>query len=137
MEVLDKVPFDLELEDVLQKLRLRQRNEGVVETVRELIEMARPVARPKALYEISPVDSKNGDLLHINGVKFTSRVLRINLDCVDRVFPYVATCGREIDAISFPPDQLMKTYFMDQIKEMVMRSALNYLHLYLTERYEC
>jgi len=134
MEVLNSIPVRLEPEEVLRKLRLRKVNEDVERKVQELIEAVHLVVRPKAVYEVSYVDNKNEDSLYIDGIRFTSRVLRVNLDKVGRVFPYVATCGREIDEIAIP-DDFTKSYLLDAIKEMVLRSSISYLQDYLTRNY--
>ena len=135
MEVLDNIPVTLDDEKVLKRLRIRQVNENIKKTVRELVEMVRLVARPRAVYEVAYIDSRDEDSLTIGGVKFTSHVLRVNLDKVGRVFPYVATCGRELDAITIPPGELMKYYCLDVIKEMVLRMAREYLGEYIKKGY--
>ena len=137
MEVLNSIPVNLDLETVLKRMHVRNRSESIVKNVREMIEIARPIAKPKAVYEVSHVDKKNGDSLEIGDVRFTSRVLRVNLDKVERVFPYVVTCGRELDEIDIPSHDLMKCYFMDQIKETVVVLAREYLEDYLKGKYEC
>ena len=135
MEVLNSIPFRLTPEEVLKCLRLRKENKDVKRIIQELIDIVHPIAKPKAIYKVSYVDNKNGDSLYINGVRFTSRVLRVNLDKVGRVFPYVATCGGELDEIAVPPDDYMKYYCLDTIKEMALRSARSYLQDYLTRNY--
>jgi hypothetical protein len=62
-------------------------------------------------------------------------VLRVNLDKIGRVFPYVATCGTELDRIAVSSRDFMKCYCFDVIKEIVLRSAINYLKTYLTRKY--
>jgi len=135
MEVLNKIPFDLPPEEVFKKMRLNKGNERIETLVRELLEKARPIARPKAVYEVAYVENKDGDSLYIGGVKFTSRVLRVNLDKVERVFPYIATCGREIDAMPIPQNDLMQSYCFDVIKEMTLQCARTYLQEYLVKTY--
>jgi len=135
MEVLNSIPVELELTEVLKRLRMRQQSKYVEEIVQELIELVRPAVRPRAVYEVCYVDNRNEDSLYIGGVKFTSRLLRVNLDKVERVFPYVATCGRELDAITIPSSDFMKSYCLDMIKEMVLRSARDYLKDYLKRIY--
>ena len=137
MEVLDNIPVKLDFEIVSKKLHLRNKNKDVEKIIQELIETSRSVGKPKAVFEISRVENKCGDSLDIGGVTFTSHVLRVNLDKVDKVFPYVVTCGRELDEIKIPPQQIMKSYFLDQIKELVVRSALNYLADYLRKNHSC
>lgn len=135
MELLDDIPVSLELEVVLKGLHLRKVSKYVEGTVQELIEIVRPIAKPKAIYEVSYIDNKNEDSLYIGGVKFTSHVLRVNLDKVERAFPYVATCGKELDEIAIPSDDFMKCYYLDAIKEVVLGSARSYLRNYLTRNY--
>jgi len=135
MEVLNSIPINLELEAVLKRMHVRNRSEGIVKNVQEMLEIARPIAKPKAIYDVAYVDHKNGDSLEIGGVKFVSRVLRINLDKVERVFPYVVTCGRELDEIDIPADDFIKGYYLDQIKETAVILARQYLEDSLQKSY--
>ncbi len=135
MEVLNSIPIKLDLEVVLKRMHVRNKTETIVNNVQELIEIVRPIAKPKAIYEVSYVENKNEDSLDIGGVSFTSRVLRVNFDKVERVFPSIVTCGRELDEIDFPPDEFIKSYYLDQIKETVLVSARSYLEDYLKGNY--
>jgi len=135
MEVLNSIPVELNLEAVLKRMHVRKRNESIEKNVQELIEVARPIARPKAIYEVSYVENKNEDSLDIGGVRFTSRVLRVNLDKVERVFPYVVTCGRELDEIDIPSTDFIKGYYLDQIKETAVVLARQYFEDYLKRNY--
>jgi len=135
MELLNNIPVSLELEKVLKGLRLRNVSKYVQGTVRELIGIVQPLAKPKAIYEVSYVDNRTEDSVCIDGVKFTSHILSINLDKVERVFPYVATCGKELDEIALPSDDFMKSYYLDAIKDAVLGSARSYLKDYLIRNY--
>ena len=135
MEVLKSIPISLDLEAVLKRMQVRNKRESIVKNVREMLEIARPIAKPKAIFEVAYVDNKNGDSLEIGGVGFTSRVLRVNLDTVGRVFPYVVTCGKELDEITIPSDDFIKSYYLDQIKETVVILARQYLEDYLKRNY--
>ncbi len=135
MEVLRNIPVSLELKKVLRQMRIRRRNEYVEKTIQELLEVTLPIARPQAVYEVSYVENKNKDSLEIGDVKFTSRLLRANLDKIERVFPYIATCGRELDEIAIPSPDLMKSHCLDVIKEMTLSSAISYLENYLKRNY--
>jgi hypothetical protein len=135
MEIFDKIPVSLEPERVLQVMRVRNKNRYMEELVGELVELARPIARPKAVHKISYINGKNGDTVIIDDIMFTSRVLRKNLDNVERVFPYVATCGTELDEIELPPDDYMKVFCLDAIKTTVLGMAITYLRDYMTRYY--
>lgn len=134
MEVL-QAPFNVQARDVLLKMRVKPGNERIESLVRELLEKARPIARPKAVYEVAYIDSKDGDAVTIAGVKFTSRILRVNLDKVERVFPYVVTCGREMDGLPIPQSDLMMSFCYDAIKEMAVQQARSHLQDYLTKTF--
>ena len=135
MEVLNSIPVDLEPDKVLKFMRMRGGNQQVERMVQELVEVTRSVAKPKAVYKVSYIDDRDGDTVTIDGVKFTSRVLRINLDRVERVFLYIATCGTELEEIAVPSNDVMKSFCFDEIKIMVLRSAVAYFSNHLTERY--
>jgi len=135
MEVFNSVPISLDLEAVLKRMHVRNKSESIVKNVQEMIEMARPIAKPKAVYDVVYVENKNGDSLEISGVKFTSRVLRVNLDKVERVFPYVVTCGKELDEIDIPASDFIKGYYLDQIKETAVILARQYLEDHLKRSY--
>jgi len=134
MKIL-QAPFKVQLEDILRKMRVKPGNDRIGNLVHELLEKARPIAKPKAVYDVAYIDSKDGDTVTIAGVKFTSHVLRINLDKVERVFPYVVTCGREMDEMPLPPNDLMVSFCYDAIKEMAVQQARSYLQEHLTKTY--
>jgi len=135
MEVFSSIPVDLEPDKVLKFMRMRGGNQQVERMVQGLVEATRSIAKPKVVYKVSYVDDRDGDTVTIDGVKFTSRVLRINLDQVERVFPYIATCGTELEKIAVPSNDVMKSYCFEEIKIMVLRSAVAYLSNHLTEHY--
>ena len=135
MEVFNSIPVDLEPDKVLKSMGMRGGNQQVERLVQELVEVTRSIAKPKVVYKVSYVDDKDGDTVTIDGVKFTSRVLRINLDQVERVFPYIATCGTELEEIAVSFSDVMKSFCFDAIKTMVLGSAVTYFSNRLIEYY--
>jgi hypothetical protein len=135
MEVLNSIPIELRLEAVIKRMRLRNRRDNILGHIREMLDIARPIAKPKAVFDVAYIENKNGDSMEIGGVEFKSRVLRINLDKVERVFPYVVTCGRELDEIDIPSTDFIKSYYLDQIKETAVVLARQYVEGYLKKRY--
>lgn len=136
IEVLDRIPVTLEADGAMKWLGIQGRDESIKRMVRELIETTRAVARPKAVYGVSRVDNRGQDSLDIDGIRFTSRILRINLDKANRVFPYVASCGQEMEKIPLPDDDLLRAYCLDVIKTLVLVGAVAHLASYLTRRYQ-
>jgi len=135
MEVFNSIPVDLEPDKVLKFMRMRSGNQQVERMVQELVEVTRSIAKPKVVYKVSYVDDKDGDTVTIDGVRFTSRLLRINLDQVERVFPYIATCGTELEEVAIPSNDVMKSFCFDAIKTIVLRLAVDYVSNHLIEYY--
>ena len=50
--------------------------------------------KSKSLYTLLYIDSKGKDHVIVDGVKLTSRIMRVNFAKIHRVFPYSATCSR-------------------------------------------
>ncbi len=134
MEVLGEIPFELDIGTLLVGLHLQQDSNEAKE-LKALVEAIRPYAKPKALYKVSYIEDRRDDNIRIDGVTFTSRVLRTNLDKVERIFPFVVTCGREIDELNLSCDDFLKAFWLDQIKEVTLYSACRYLNDYLNRKY--
>ena len=94
--LLRDIPFQIDLEDLKRKLRLKDAS-PYLQDVDRLAQEARNIGKPKALYKLSFIEEKGEDLVVIDGVRFSSHILRVNLDQVQRVFPYVVTCGMELE----------------------------------------
>jgi hypothetical protein len=134
LEVLNNIPFRLDVSSILSRLRLDGDGE-YADGIRELAAEAESAARPKAAYAIRYVENKEEGSLEIGGIKFSSRVLRKNLDKVERVFAYVATCGRELDSVTVPSGDPLAEYCLDMIKEKALRTAGNFLKNHLKKSY--
>jgi len=135
MEILDAIPMHLDINEVSKKLHL-DKKKGYSNTAQELVELASSVIHPKVIYEVSYVGNKNEDTVDIGNVKFTSHVLRVNLDKIGRVFPYVVTIGKELEDSVASFDNLLKAYCLDEIGNMLIELGMEYLENHLKRRYK-
>jgi hypothetical protein len=135
VEILANIPFVLEADTILGRLHSHSPGQRFAENIRALIEIVAPIARPKAIYKVSCVAKKEADSVEIDGVPFISRLIRINLDQVDTVFPYVATCGREVEAVEIPSRDILKRHCLEAIKMSLVISASMYLQEHLNRLY--
>jgi hypothetical protein len=62
-----------------------------------------------------------------------SRLMPRNLAKVHRAFPYVVTCGTELDALGQTLDDIVQGWWLDTIKEMVLAQANRHLDRHLTQ----
>jgi hypothetical protein len=123
VNILDNLPCQIDVPALLAKMRVRPgtRRESELLT---LIQEAQSVARPKAGYKLVFIESKGPDTIAAEGVQFKSRVLRVNLDKLERFFVYVCTSGVELQAWADGYlNDLLTGYYADAINEAVLRSA--------------
>jgi hypothetical protein len=164
MRILDDIPFEMDPGAVFDLLHLDPQHRYASE-VNVLIERASELARPRAVYEVAFIEEKETESVVIvedpegleralerrsnappsrsarsgeqtRRARFVSPVLRANLDQVERVFPYVATCGREMDSIPIADGDVFSQFCWDTIKEMALHVALSHLFDHLKEVHE-
>jgi hypothetical protein len=88
------------------------------------------------LYRVSFIESKGDDFITVEGITLKSRVLRVNLDQVYRVFPYAVTCGTELEEWTQGITDLVRSFAADAIKQDVLYQALRYLMEHLKGSYQ-
>ena len=130
---LDNVPFQIDFANLCKTLRVKEGSRQI-EQLKEMVDEAEAVGRPKAIYQEAFIDSKGDDHVVIQGIRFTSRVMRVNLDKVYRVFAYVATCGLDLEEWSKKFADILEKYYADVIKETVLRMTFRRLNENLTEQ---
>lgn len=133
--VLNEIPFELNLEQLQRKLHV-EKNSHFEADLAEIIQTAQKIARPKAFYKVSYIQSKTENTVVIDGISFTSRVLRVNLNSVHRVFAFVATCGTELEQWAASIDDVLHQFWVDTIKECTLREAICYLKEHLDQTYQ-
>jgi len=133
-EALLGIPFELDAPTLAKRVHVEPHTDDAAE-LEKLVELARRVAKPKALYAESFVEAKGGDTVRIDGVTFTSRTLRKNLDSVERVFPAIATCGHEVDVARRPSGDPLLEFWWETIKSDLLMSARKHLHEHLQRKF--
>jgi Vitamin B12 dependent methionine synthase, activation domain. len=116
------LPFEISLEQLVMKLHLKE-GSPYLDRVLELVSEAKTVAKPKAAYKDSYVEFRDRDSVIIDGIKFKSRILQVNLENVHRVFPFVVTCGQELDMWSKGITDFFENFCAETIKDMILHSA--------------
>lgn len=120
--ILNDIRFEVDEAGILEKLHLPCTGE-FAETVSRMLADAHEIARPKAIYKESYIDEVGEETIVIDSITFTSRILRVNFDGVHRVFPYVATCGREMMEWAAAITDPFENYTAAQIMEAALHNA--------------
>ncbi|MBI4283003.1 MAG: hypothetical protein HY663_00875, partial [Chloroflexi bacterium] len=133
--VLDEIPVNISVGAVLERMKMHNGSARIEKMIQDLIDTVTLVARPKVLYKMSTIDRADGRTVEVDGVEFTHHVPTLGFGEGERVFPYVATCGVEVETIKTPPGDVMRGYCLNIIKNVVLRSAGTYFQDHLKTTY--
>lgn len=133
--VLDHIPFHLDAEELGKKLHLKKESTHPHD-LNALTQEAQTIGKPKALYKVAFIESKGDDHITVDGIMLKSRVLRVNLDQVYRIFPYVVTAGPELEGWAKNITDLLWRYWAEAIEETVLTKAIDFLKEHLVKYYE-
>ena len=134
MEVLRNIPVEFDLRELLRRFRVPADSPDAAD-VEQLVARAREVVSAKAIYDVCYVEKRGSDTVEFGSAVFTSRVLAVNLDEVHRVFPFIATCGRELDDIPGVTGDPLREYWLDELRIMALRAASARLRDWIEEKY--
>jgi hypothetical protein len=129
IEILDPLPIRLSHGKLQKRFRLKDGKQW--EEARKLIDEAHDLIHAKAVFRVSYVDARKTDAITISGVEFSSRILRKNLDAVERVFPFAVTIGEQLSQESDRSNNLIKKYYLDAIGNIAVESARQHLKEHL------
>jgi len=135
MEILADIPFDVDADALLATLRIPPESDRAAD-IRTMVEAVRPIVRPKAVYDVCYIESRGDDTVVLGGATFTSRVLRVNLDQAERVFPFVVTCGREVADHAASFDDLVVSFALDTLMVKALGAAIAFLETHVKTTYE-
>jgi hypothetical protein len=124
MKVLDDIPFSIDPDALFARLHLAPHGDYASE-IHALIESARPLAHPRALYRTATVQQRDADAVVIAASDQPSAPVRFES----------RACGRELDSIPLRASDIFGQFCRDTIKEMALWAALVHLHEHLTETY--
>jgi hypothetical protein len=132
---LDDIRFHIDPAKVMTMLRVKASSEHASQ-IERLAQAAHDIGRPKAMYKVAYIRSRGDDFIELDGAVFTSRVLRVNVEKAHKVFPFVVTCGTELQDWANSTSDLLQHFWADAISEMAMRAAVQFLETHLVERYQ-
>ncbi len=135
LHVIEADSFRLDAADMLAALQM-DASAPFADDVARLVQQACAIARPRGLYRLSTVVHEDDRTVRIDGVIFTSRVLRVNVDKLHRVFPFVATCGAELAAWAAALEDPLQRFWADGIMEKALRAAIEALARHLNATYQ-
>lgn len=120
--LFEAIPFQVERAELLQRTHTRPESEDAADLLR-LADEAEALAKPKAFYRSAYIDARSQNTITSGGITFTSRVMAVNLERAHRFFPYLATCGGELEAWAQQFSDMLVRYWADVIMLQAVAAA--------------
>lgn len=132
--IIDPIPCNLKLENIAEFLKIRMDSPRIAE-LEGLLDHAQSIARPKAIYKITTVESQDDETILFDGQPFKSRLLGINLGEAHRAFPYIITSGTELHDWKDSFDDFFVGYLADTITSYALMVAIEKFFTDLSQQY--
>jgi hypothetical protein len=133
MTILDNIQISLDADAV--KTRLRLKRDSDLKALQDLVAVAQPWVEPRVLYKTCYIDEKLAEGVIVEGRRLNSKVLRKNLNEVERIFPFVITIGskftKKMDACS----DLLEKFYLDTIGNVALNQVRLELKNHLKSEY--
>ncbi|UCD78284.1 MAG: hypothetical protein JSW26_23185 [Desulfobacterales bacterium] len=133
MPILDNIQINIDLEAARRRLHLKRDNE--LKALQDLIAIAQPLVEPKVFYKTCYIEEKLAEGVIIEGVYLSSKVLRKNLDKIERVFPFVITIGGKFSEELGACSDLLEKFYLDSIGNVALNQVRNELNHHLKSKY--
>ncbi|MFB3895658.1 MAG: vitamin B12 dependent-methionine synthase activation domain-containing protein [bacterium] len=128
-------PLKLNLKLLKSRLRMDDSDTGLLSELMQLVTEAESIGKPKGLYRPAYIESKGDDYVEIEGQRFQSRVMRVNLEQAHRVFLYTATCGVELEQWSNTMTDPLHQFWADAIKVESLTIAFDTMNKHIVQSY--
>jgi hypothetical protein len=132
--VLAAMPGRIDIEELGRKLHIAEGSDYAVR-IEALVAEAQLLAKPKAIYKMSCIEAKGDQFVVIDGIKFTSHILRVNMEEALQAVPFVVTCGAELENWANKIEDYLERFYADAIMEMVLRAAQRAFELQVDQQY--
>jgi len=133
MDILKNIPVKVDPQKVRKILRLERNRDA--QLVESLIEKAKTRIVPQAAFKLCYIDEKVDDAVIVEGLHLQSKILRKNLDAVERLFPYVVTLGPGLAETFGGTNDPLEKYYLDVIGNVALNAARKHLHDHLCKKF--
>jgi len=133
MPIIDKINVSISLDELRKRLHMEK--DCDISEIQPLIDVAVQLIEPRALYDVRYIEEKFEDGVIVTGRRLKSRVLRKNLDQVERVFPFVITLGPKLGKKQAASTDLLENFYLDTIGNVALSSARKQLERHLKSQF--
>ncbi len=130
-----ELPAEFDIKDLEKRMTGGKTTSRQLEMLLELAKTAKKTARPVGIYKVSRACVIDENKTDIDGVIFTSKVLRKLLAGRERVIPFIVTEGKALDEYPVARGDMMKQFYLDTIKTLIVANGVKYLKEYVQKKY--
>ncbi|MFP4662483.1 MAG: vitamin B12 dependent-methionine synthase activation domain-containing protein [Halanaerobiales bacterium] len=129
--VIKRIPYKLDINQLKKSLMIN--NQPDEETLIQMVTELDMIANLKAIYREGYITEKSEDYIVIDNQKLSSRILRKNITDANRVFIYIITVGREIQDWADGKNNILESFWADEIQKMLLDSAVDFIYAKLDQ----
>jgi hypothetical protein len=133
MPVLNDIKIKLDFGAVRRRLHLKRDED--LKAIRNLADSVQPLIEPRVLFKICYIEEKLAEAVIVDGLRFSSQVLRKNLDQIERVFPFVITIGNRFGENLESCNDLLEKFYLDTIGNVALNQVRKALNDHIKEKY--
>ncbi len=133
MPIIDHITVSISLDELRKRLHMEKDRD--LSEIQPLIDVAMTLIEPRALYDVCYIEEKLEDAVMVTGRRLKSRVLRKNLDQVERIFPFVITLGSKLGEKQTASSDLLENFYLDTVGNVALNSARKQLKRHLESQF--
>ena len=118
--IIRNTKWSLSLEEAAEILRV---SEDDMEEFEEIFNKIMPCVSPMIYFGRETIVSNDGRNVMIGNTLFKSRILGVNLESIQEVYPYIITSGRKAYELAESFDDDLYKYWGHQICEIVLKRS--------------
>jgi hypothetical protein len=122
MLLCDNIKIEFDAYKIAAQMRLDTDRPEFYEFL-ALSEQVKSIVRPKALVQDAKVISANHDRLSYSSGNFNCGLLAQLAGKCKSVFPFITTCGKEIEKLGVEFSDPLHLYWLDRLKEYALEKA--------------
>lgn len=126
------IPSRISVEAAAKRMHVDISSDLYIELT-DLVNRCNQIAKPKAVFTTCFVTGVDEKTCTIGDEIFNSGVMAKNLSSVHKVYPYIATCGEEIEDYGKTLTDFMESWWINGIKEMYLAKAMVFLNKSMKE----
>lgn len=133
--VLNSISLSLAPSALAAIFKIEERS-SYYDEINLLLEEALTIASPKIIYKPVFVWERGENYILVDSIKLNSRVLAVNLENIHRVFPFVVTCGAELEEWADTLDDGVQKYWAEGIMGLALLEAIKTLDEHIKNHFK-